>query len=40
MNWESVEGKWAQLLGSARENCSKLSDDDLHQISGKRENSR
>ena len=37
MNWEQVEGRWKQLMGSARENWSRLSDDDLHQISGKRE---
>jgi len=37
MNWELVEGKWKQLVGSAKENWSKLSDDDLQQISGKRE---
>ncbi len=37
MNWEQVEGKWEQLMGSAKENWSKLSDDALQQISGRRE---
>jgi uncharacterized protein YjbJ (UPF0337 family) len=37
MNWEQVEGKWEQLIDSARENWSKLTDDDLQQVSGKRE---
>lgn len=37
MNWEQVEGKWEQLMGSAQENWSKLSDDALQQISGRRE---
>jgi len=37
MNWEEVESRWKQLLGSAKENWSKLTDDDLDQISGKRE---
>jgi uncharacterized protein YjbJ (UPF0337 family) len=37
MNWENVEDKWTQLIGSARENWSKLTDGDLEQISGKRE---
>ena len=37
MNWEQVESKWEQLMASARENWAKLSDDDLQQISGKRE---
>jgi uncharacterized protein YjbJ (UPF0337 family) len=37
MNWQQVEGRWKQLIESARENWSKLTDDDLQQISGKRE---
>ncbi|HEY4899516.1 MAG TPA: CsbD family protein [Terriglobales bacterium] len=37
MKWEQVESKWEQLIGSAKENWGKLSDDDFRQISGKRE---
>ena len=37
MNWEQVESKWKQLMSSAKENWSKLTDDDLRKISGKRE---
>ena len=37
MNWEQVETKWNQLTSSAKENWIKLSDDDVNQISGKRE---
>ena len=37
MNWEQVESSWKQLMGSAKENWGKLTDDDLNQISGKRE---
>jgi uncharacterized protein YjbJ (UPF0337 family) len=37
MNWEQVESRWKQLMGSAKENWGKLTDDDLDQISGKRE---
>jgi uncharacterized protein YjbJ (UPF0337 family) len=37
MNWGQVEGRWNQLMVSAKENWNKLSDDDLRQISGKRE---
>lgn len=37
MDWEQVESKWKQLISSAKENWSKLTDDDLHKISGKRE---
>lgn len=37
MDWGLVESKWKQVAGSAKENWSKLSDDDLEQISGNRE---
>ncbi len=37
MNWEQVESRWKQLMGSGKENWGKLTDDDLDQISGKRE---
>jgi uncharacterized protein YjbJ (UPF0337 family) len=37
MNWEEVASRWEQLLGSAKENWSKLTDRDLGEISGKRE---
>jgi len=37
MNWEQVESRWKQLVGSAKENWGRLTDDDLQQISGKRE---
>jgi uncharacterized protein YjbJ (UPF0337 family) len=37
MNWDQVEGRWTQLTNSAKENWAKLTDDDLNEISGKRE---
>jgi uncharacterized protein YjbJ (UPF0337 family) len=37
MNWGQVESRWKQLSDSAKENWSKLTEADLHQISGKRE---
>ena len=37
MNWEQVESKWEQLMASAKGNWAKLSDDDLQQTRGKRE---
>ncbi len=37
MNWEEVAGRWKQLIGSAKENWGKLTDYDLDEISGKRE---
>ena len=37
MSWEQVESKWRQLIGSAKENCGRLTDDDLEQTAGQRE---
>jgi len=37
MNWGQVESRWNQLMGSAKENWSKISDEDMKQTSGKRE---
>ena len=37
MNWDQVEVRWKDLSGSAKENWSKLTDGDLHEISGNRE---
>jgi uncharacterized protein YjbJ (UPF0337 family) len=37
MNWDQVEGKWKQFSGKAKAKWGKLTDDDLTQISGKRE---
>jgi len=37
MNWDQVESRWKQLTSSAKENWSKLSEDDLQTISGQRE---
>ncbi|HEY9021036.1 MAG: CsbD family protein [Paracoccaceae bacterium] len=37
MNWDIIEGKWKQFTGSAKENWGKLTDDDLDQASGKRD---
>ncbi len=37
MNWEQVESRWEQLKPSVKENWSKLTDNDLNQISGNRE---
>ncbi len=37
MNWDQVEGKWKQLMGSARETWGKLTDDDLDKIQGKKD---
>jgi uncharacterized protein YjbJ (UPF0337 family) len=37
MNWDQVESRWKDLTSSARENWGKLTDVDLEEISGKRE---
>lgn len=37
MNWDTVEGKWKQFTGRAKENWGKLTDDDLDQAAGKRD---
>lgn len=37
MNWTQVEGKWDQFKGKVRSQWSKLTDDDLQNLQGKRE---
>lgn len=37
MNWEIVQGKWLQLKGELKSRWSKLTDDDLALLDGKRE---
>ena len=37
MNWDQFEGKWKQMKGSVREEWGKLTDDDVDNISGKKE---
>ncbi len=37
MNWDQLEGKWMQLVGSAKQHWAKLTDDDLTYISGKKD---
>jgi uncharacterized protein YjbJ (UPF0337 family) len=34
MNWDQIEGQWKQLKGSAKQQWGKLTDDDLDQIAG------
>jgi len=38
MNEDILEGKWKQLKGKVRENWAKLTDDDVDQIGGKKDN--
>jgi uncharacterized protein YjbJ (UPF0337 family) len=37
MNWDQVEGNWKQLKGKAKEEWGDLTDDELTEISGHRD---
>lgn len=37
MNWNQIEGKWKQFRGLAKQQWSRLTDDDLDYIDGKRD---
>jgi uncharacterized protein YjbJ (UPF0337 family) len=37
MNWDQVEGKWDQLKGRFKQKWGKLTDDDLVQAKGRRD---
>lgn len=37
MNWDQIEGKFAQVTGKAKEQWAKLTDDDLLLLKGKKE---
>jgi uncharacterized protein YjbJ (UPF0337 family) len=37
MNWDTIEGQWKQFKGRAKQAWSKLTDDDLANLNGKRE---
>jgi uncharacterized protein YjbJ (UPF0337 family) len=37
MNWERVEGNWKDLQGKALQQWSKLTNDDLNQVKGRRD---
>lgn len=37
MNWDRIEGHWAQTMGKAKEQWGKLTDDDLTVIAGRRD---
>jgi uncharacterized protein YjbJ (UPF0337 family) len=37
MNWDIIEGQWKQFKGRAKQTWSKLTDDDLQNLNGKRE---
>ncbi len=37
MNWDQIRGSWDELKGQARSRWQKLTDDDLGQIAGKKD---
>ena len=37
MNWDQIEGQWKNLKGKVRQQWSKLTDDDLEAIAGKKD---
>ncbi len=37
MNWTQIEGQWHQMTGAAKSKWAKLTDDDLKNVAGKRD---
>jgi len=37
MNWDTIEGNWKQVKGAVREQWGKLTDNDLEQIAGRKD---
>jgi uncharacterized protein YjbJ (UPF0337 family) len=37
MDWDRIEGNWKQLTGQVKQQWGNLTDDDIAQINGKRE---
>ncbi|MBZ0330088.1 CsbD family protein [Halomonas sp. ANAO-440] len=37
MNWDQIEGQWKEMKGKARNSWGKLTDDELDQVGGKKD---
>jgi uncharacterized protein YjbJ (UPF0337 family) len=37
MNWDQIEGNWKKFKGKVKQQWGKLTDDDLDQVSGKKD---
>jgi uncharacterized protein YjbJ (UPF0337 family) len=37
MNWDRIEGSWKQFKGQAQQQWGKLTNDELDQVEGRRE---
>ncbi len=37
MNWDQIEGNWKQFKGKVKEKWGQLTDDELDEVSGKKD---
>ncbi|MCC5883794.1 MAG: CsbD family protein [Halomonas sp.] len=37
MNWDQIEGKWKEMKGKARTSWGELTDDELDQVGGRKD---
>ena len=37
MNWDQIEGRWTEVKGKARARWGEITDDELDQIGGKKD---
>lgn len=37
MNWDQIEGKWKEMKGKARTSWGDLTDDELDQVGGRKD---
>ena len=37
MNWDQIEGRWKEVKGKARSSWGEITDDELDQIGGKKD---
>jgi uncharacterized protein YjbJ (UPF0337 family) len=37
MNWDQIEGNWTQFKGKVKEKWGQLTDDELDEVSGKKD---
>ncbi|WP_277811805.1 CsbD family protein [Chromohalobacter canadensis] len=37
MNWDQIEGRWTEVRGKAKASWGEMTDDELDQVAGKRD---
>ncbi|GAB3348548.1 CsbD family protein [Chromohalobacter beijerinckii] len=37
MNWDQIEGRWTEIKGKAKASWGEMTDDELDQVAGKRD---